>query len=104
MDIIVNKRSSVSSSTVSEVVDFTLQLLIFHVSHSSAAHFRNALSSQFSAQDTGGDLQTDSVDPFPDNSHRTYACPMPNCFKAYRQHSGLRYHLLHVRWHYLLVM
>lgn len=61
----------------------------------SAAHFRNALSSQFSAQDTRGDLQTDSVDLFPDNSHRTYACLMPNCFKAYRQHSGLRYHLLH---------
>lgn len=61
----------------------------------SAAHFRNALSSQFSAQDTGGDLPTDSVELFPDDSHRTYACLMPNCFKAYRQHSGLRYHLLH---------
>ncbi|KDR84868.1 hypothetical protein GALMADRAFT_217949 [Galerina marginata CBS 339.88] len=63
----------------------------------STAHFKNALFSRFSAQQpstpvlntpssTDGDLEDSEPE-------RKYACPQPGCYKAYRQPSGLRYHV-----------
>ncbi|KAF8905463.1 hypothetical protein CPB84DRAFT_1960391 [Gymnopilus junonius] len=63
----------------------------------STAHFRDALYSRFSAQQpntpelgtppgTEGDLE--DIEP-----ERKHVCPRPDCFKAYRQPSGLRYHI-----------
>ncbi|KAF8898459.1 hypothetical protein BD779DRAFT_1484033 [Infundibulicybe gibba] len=68
----------------------------------STAHFRKALSTSFSAQAPGHtDLPQSSSagsgsDPeTSDRAKRTYVCHHLQCFKAYRQPSGLRYHLKH---------
>ncbi|PPQ92695.1 hypothetical protein CVT25_014002 [Psilocybe cyanescens] len=63
----------------------------------STAHFATALSSRFSAQlpgtpdlNTPSSLEGEIEDLEPE---RKYMCPQPGCFKAYRQPSGLRYHI-----------
>lgn len=63
----------------------------------STAHFATALSSRFSAQlpstpdiNTPSSLEGEVEDLEPE---RKYMCPQPGCFKAYRQPSGLRYHI-----------
>ncbi|KAH9487048.1 Transcription factor MYB3R-4 [Psilocybe cubensis] len=63
----------------------------------STAHFATALSSRFSAQlpstpdvNTPSTLEGEIEDLEPE---RKYMCPQPGCFKAYRQPSGLRYHI-----------
>jgi len=63
----------------------------------STAHFKNALFSRFSAQqpstpvlNTPSSTEGDIEDLEPE---RKYACPQPGCYKAYRQPSGLRYHV-----------
>ena len=38
-----------------------------------------------------------SSDTEASEAKRVYVCHHPNCFKAYKQPSGLRYHLKHVR-------
>jgi myb proto-oncogene protein/Myb-like DNA-binding protein BAS1 len=76
----------------------TLNGLQYHL-QISTAHFRNALSCTFKsvvaddgdtpiapAQDTENAVQQES---------RDYICHHPHCFKAYKQPSGLRYHLKH---------
>jgi len=70
---------------------------------SSTAHFRHALSSSFSAQTSteGGEpplapTRANCEAETSDEAKRTYLCHHPHCFKAYRQLSGLRYHLKHV--------
>lgn len=69
----------------------------------STAHFRNALSTTFSSQRTAINTQPRSSSTpgsgtdveSGDETKRTYFCHHPGCFKAYRQPSGLRYHLKH---------
>ncbi|TFK76764.1 hypothetical protein BDN72DRAFT_829929 [Pluteus cervinus] len=79
----------------------------------STAHFSSALSSSFSAQSqqyqpqgsplastaqdlTSPPMNNDTPPPeVDDEAHRTWVCPRDGCFKAYRQSSGLRYHLKH---------
>ncbi|RDB28956.1 Myb-like protein A [Hypsizygus marmoreus] len=69
----------------------------------STAHFRNAMSSSFSSRPvTGTSGRSTSTSGSPtdaesgdDEAKRTYVCHHPDCFKAYRQPSGLRYHLKH---------
>jgi len=68
----------------------------------STAHFRHALSSSFSAQTSteGGEpplapTRANCEAEASDEAKRTYLCHHPHCFKAYRQLSGLRYHLKH---------
>jgi hypothetical protein len=74
-------------------------------SFSSTAHFRHALSTKFSSQQlrsenvqgafsTGYSSDTEARE----DAKRIYVCRHPNCFKAYKQPSGLRYHLKHVRF------
>ncbi|KAF9458340.1 hypothetical protein BDZ94DRAFT_1270889 [Collybia nuda] len=68
----------------------------------STAHFRTALSSNFFSQRvvknlgrslvaSGSSGEMDSND----EAKRIHVCHHPQCFKAYRQPSGLRYHLRH---------
>ncbi|KAF8971449.1 hypothetical protein BDZ97DRAFT_1786576 [Flammula alnicola] len=63
----------------------------------STAHFTRALFSRFSAQQPGTpDQSTSSLSPEEvedSEPERKYACPRPGCYKAYRQPSGLRYHV-----------
>ncbi|KAJ7169456.1 hypothetical protein C8R46DRAFT_1217154 [Mycena filopes] len=65
----------------------------------STAHFRNAVSSTFSTAEAGDNAPsgTPSQDAEGDDEQesRSYICHHPQCFKAYRQPSGLRYHLKH---------
>ncbi|KAG5648246.1 hypothetical protein DXG03_006204 [Asterophora parasitica] len=64
----------------------------------STAHFRNAMSSTFSqaANIRQSPVPGSSGDPESgEETKRTYVCHHPQCFKAYRQASGLRYHLHH---------
>ncbi|KAJ3512793.1 hypothetical protein NLJ89_g3310 [Agrocybe chaxingu] len=65
----------------------------------SAAHFTHALFSRFAQQPATPDQQTSSLstDGEVDASDpdRKYMCPREGCFKAYRQPSGLRYHIKH---------
>jgi len=69
---------------------------------SSTAHFRTAMSSSFSSQrsftnssrrpPSGSKTEGEAVD----DARRTHVCHHPQCFKAYKQASGLKYHLKHV--------
>lgn len=69
---------------------------------SSTAHFRTAMSSSFSSQrpctnssrrpPSGSKTEAETVD----EARRTHVCHHPQCFKAYKQASGLKYHLKHV--------
>lgn len=70
----------------------------------STAHFRTALSSSFSAQraENGPARSHPSSGPSADSDSndgvkRAHVCHHQHCFKAYRQSSGLRYHLRHVK-------
>ncbi|KAJ7630537.1 hypothetical protein FB45DRAFT_915812 [Roridomyces roridus] len=73
----------------------TMNGLQYHL-QISTAHFRHAVSSTFnSTEDSEPAGQDDSADHLEDD-RRTYVCPEPQCFKAYRQASGLRYHRKHV--------
>ncbi|PFH50771.1 hypothetical protein AMATHDRAFT_3627 [Amanita thiersii Skay4041] len=80
----------------------TLNGIQYHL-QISTAHFRHALSTSFSAQQlhrkgvqgsSTGDSNTDDVGD-DESSGRVYTCTHPKCFKAYKQPSGLRYHLKH---------
>ncbi|KAF8632550.1 hypothetical protein AX15_001765 [Amanita polypyramis BW_CC] len=79
----------------------TLNGLQYHL-QISPAHFLYALSTKFSSQQlrseraqgtsaTGSNSDTEATD----DSKRIHVCHYPNCFKAYKQPSGLRYHLKH---------
>ncbi|KAF8202953.1 hypothetical protein BJ912DRAFT_1052975 [Pholiota molesta] len=62
----------------------------------STAHFTNALFSRFNAQQPSTPDQnptTLSGEDDEEETQRRYPCPLPNCYKAYRQTSGLRYHI-----------
>lgn len=64
----------------------------------SPAHFTNALYNRFSAQQPGTPLlgtPSSTEAELEDDSQRRYTCPQDGCFKAYRQPSGLRYHISH---------
>ena len=64
----------------------------------STAHFANALFNKFSKQ-PGTPIQqmaSLSTEADGDDSERKHVCPKPDCYKAYRQPSGLRYHIKHV--------
>ncbi|KAF8168227.1 hypothetical protein B0H34DRAFT_684715 [Crassisporium funariophilum] len=67
----------------------------------STEHFQNALYSRFSAQQPSTSVlntpsslnteaETEEIEP-----ERNYPCPESGCYKAYRQPSGLRYHIKH---------
>jgi hypothetical protein len=62
----------------------------------STAHFQQAMSKTFSSSTT---QETDSADvadsDAPDNHSKRYVCDKPNCFKSYKNSSGLRYHKKH---------
>ncbi|KAJ7042682.1 hypothetical protein C8F04DRAFT_1076744 [Mycena alexandri] len=77
----------------------TLNGLQYHL-QISTAHFRNAVSSTFRSADGGDNMP--SATPSQDGEagpdaqeSRSYICHHPQCFKAYKQPSGLRYHLKH---------
>ncbi|KAJ7293763.1 hypothetical protein C8J57DRAFT_1043484 [Mycena rebaudengoi] len=73
----------------------TLNGLQYHL-QISPAHFRNAVSSSFNLteeNDRPASPVPDAATGEPDN--RIHKCHHPQCFKAYRQPSGLRYHLKH---------
>jgi len=64
------------------------------------SHFTCAMFSKFSAQQptssaqntpSSSTLEFDDLEP-----ERKFTCPHPGCLKAYRQSSGLRYHIKHV--------
>jgi len=61
----------------------------------STAHFRTALSTRFSSQSLNEENGS-GTDPEVDDNEREFVCPMPDCFKAYKHSSGLRYHMKHV--------
>jgi hypothetical protein len=67
----------------------------------STVHFRNAVSSAvsstFTTVDDGEQPTAPPQDPnVAQQESRGYVCNHPHCFKAYKQPSGLRYHLKHV--------
>lgn len=70
---------------------YSLSWLFFQQPHnlpSSKAHFQRALSATISRQlDAGAD----------DIKLKLHRCPHKNCPNQYKQLSGLRYHLSHVR-------
>ncbi|KAJ6626862.1 hypothetical protein B0H10DRAFT_460906 [Mycena sp. CBHHK59/15] len=73
----------------------TLNGLQYHL-QISTAHFRHAVSSNFTSTDDGDSPATLVLDPdVADRDNRTHICHHPQCFKAYKQPSGLRYHLQH---------
>ncbi|KAK2462006.1 hypothetical protein APHAL10511_006469 [Amanita phalloides] len=79
----------------------TLNGLQYHL-QMSTAHFSHALSTKFSSQQLHGEslqgsptMASASDTEASEKAKRTYACRHPNCFKAYKQPSGLRYHLKH---------
>ncbi|KAJ3787672.1 hypothetical protein GGU11DRAFT_746128 [Lentinula aff. detonsa] len=76
----------------------SLNGLQYHLQLSSA-HFQQALSKTFSSQGKST-LQTDSAEggvdsDSPDHDSKRYVCDRPNCFKSYKNASGLRYHKRH---------
>ncbi|KAF9452596.1 hypothetical protein P691DRAFT_794751 [Macrolepiota fuliginosa MF-IS2] len=60
----------------------------------STAHFRTALSTRFSSQSLHEENGS-GTDPEVDDNEREFVCPIPDCFKAYKHSSGLRYHMKH---------
>jgi myb proto-oncogene protein/Myb-like DNA-binding protein BAS1 len=63
----------------------------------STVHFTNALHDKFSKQPVTPVHQMSllSTEGDSEDSDRRYPCPQLGCYKAYRQPSGLRYHLKH---------
>ncbi|KAJ7655235.1 hypothetical protein DFH06DRAFT_1201998 [Mycena polygramma] len=72
----------------------TLNGLQYHL-QISTAHFRNAVSSTFKSADDGDQPSKPDPDKAEEEESRGYKCHHPHCFKAYKQPSGLRYHLKH---------
>ncbi|KAJ7139721.1 hypothetical protein C8R44DRAFT_765255 [Mycena epipterygia] len=72
----------------------TLNGLQYHL-QISTAHFRNAVSSTFQSAEDGDSPSTPALDTDADQDSRVFICHHPQCFKAYKQPSGLRYHLKH---------
>ncbi|KAF9072731.1 hypothetical protein BDP27DRAFT_1319881 [Rhodocollybia butyracea] len=75
----------------------SLNGLQYHLQLSSA-HFQQAMSKTFSTQKNAS--QTDSTEPtdveVPDNNNsKRWVCDQPDCFKSYKNSSGLRYHKKH---------
>jgi len=70
----------------------------------SAVHFTNALHDKFSRQPATPIQQMSllSTEGDSEDSDRRYPCPRLGCYKAYRQASGLRYHLKHVSLFFLV--
>jgi hypothetical protein len=74
------------------------------ISSSSMSHFTCAMFSKLSAQSpahtpSSSTLEIEDLEP-----ERKFTCPQAGCLKAYRQTSGLRYHLKHVcRYSFFLV-
>ncbi|KAJ7814104.1 hypothetical protein B0H14DRAFT_2850846 [Mycena olivaceomarginata] len=75
----------------------TLNGLQYHL-QISTAHFRNALSCTFKSVAEEGETPVAAAQDAEDGEreNRDYICHHPHCFKAYKQPSGLRYHLKHV--------
>ncbi|KAJ7462810.1 hypothetical protein B0H11DRAFT_2054451 [Mycena galericulata] len=63
----------------------------------STAHFRNAVSCAVLKSAEGDDRpeRPDVDTDVADKDNRVYTCQHPQCFKTYKQASGLRYHLKH---------
>lgn len=61
----------------------------------STAHYRTALSTRFSSQSLNEENGF-GTEPEVDDIEREFVCPIPDCFKAYKHSSGLRYHIKHV--------
>ncbi|KAJ7770909.1 hypothetical protein DFH07DRAFT_805674 [Mycena maculata] len=77
----------------------TLNGLQYHL-QISAAHFRNAVSSTLKSADESDGPSTPAADAdggadTDAPGTRVYVCRHPQCFKTYKQSSGLRYHLRH---------
>ncbi|KAJ6574634.1 hypothetical protein B0H19DRAFT_1208260 [Mycena capillaripes] len=72
----------------------TLNGLQYHL-QISTAHFRNAVSSTFKSVDDTDQPPKPDPDLAEEEESRGYICHHPHCFKAYKQPSGLRYHLKH---------
>lgn len=73
----------------------TLNGLQYHL-QISTTHFRNAVSSTFESTEDGDNPSESNQDgDATEKDSRTYRCSHPQCFKAYKQPSGLRYHLKH---------
>lgn len=71
----------------------TLNGLQYHL-QISADHFQAALSSTFKSPDDGETPSQPALNADPLDK-RAHICHHPRCFKAYKQVSGLRYHLKH---------
>ncbi|KAG7098935.1 hypothetical protein E1B28_000825 [Marasmius oreades] len=62
----------------------------------STAHFQQALSSTFSSIGNDESQQSDSlVEQDGDDQNKRFTCDQSNCFKTYKNASGLRYHKKH---------
>ncbi|KAJ3815652.1 hypothetical protein F5876DRAFT_71855 [Lentinula aff. lateritia] len=75
----------------------SLNGLQYHLQLSSA-HFQQAITKTFSSQ-RKSNMQPDTADGVdsdtPDHDSKRYVCDRPNCFKSYKNASGLRYHKRH---------
>ncbi|KAJ7456566.1 hypothetical protein FB451DRAFT_1276412 [Mycena latifolia] len=73
----------------------TLNGLQYHL-QISTVHFQNAVSSSFKSAEDSDRPSTPATDTdVAEKDSRVHICHHPQCFKAYRQPSGLRYHLKH---------
>ncbi|EAU93219.2 hypothetical protein CC1G_10287 [Coprinopsis cinerea okayama7 len=64
----------------------------------SKVHFQDAVQSFLSQHSTAAEASQDpssSPGKDPEKKQRRYMCPRPGCVKAFKQASGLRYHLAH---------
>ncbi|KAF5337108.1 hypothetical protein D9611_003095 [Ephemerocybe angulata] len=63
----------------------------------STVHFKKAVQSRYEADSLQQFVAaaTRTADDEEEEAGRKWVCPVPNCFKAYRQPSGLRYHQKH---------
>jgi hypothetical protein len=91
------ERSAIPSADVLEPLDARLYLTALF--NRSTVHFRNAVSSTFNATEDDTERPSNpAMDAAASEQEiRTHICHHPQCFKAYKQPSGLRYHLKHVR-------
>lgn len=71
---------------------------ILIASQSSKVHFQQALSATRSMDDTPDNTQAPAEDA--SKNKKVHSCPYPDCPKQYKQLSGLRYHISHVRQRY----
>lgn len=108
-DYLERERPSVSFTNVSLgfLVPYQDQLLTDAMPFSSKAHFRQALSSAALTTSAANDHPApSSVSDFPSSgslkTKKLHSCPHPDCSNRYKQVSGLRYHLAHVRVYIIL--